>query len=151
VVDLDEPFDASGLRYGCAIGISSAGGEGGAFQALEAGGAIPIGGVGQAGLTAKLAYLCAPTSDADPALTDAEVELVLTNAFTEVTAPREPKPMHEALGCDGVTCAGARQIEISHLAKLPELEGLTVRVDLRVLSSDGALLGRDRKHGVLTP
>ena len=43
------------------------------------------------------------------------------------------------------------QIEISHLAKLPELEGLKVRADLRVLSSDGELLGAARTHGVFTP
>ena len=152
-IDLDEPFDASGLRYDCAIGVAD-GGDGGPrdpYLALEPGGPIPIRGVGQAGLTARLTYRCTPVSDVDPALEEADVELILTNAYTEVVAPRMPEPVPASLHCSGLTCDGARQIEISHLAKLPQLEGLKVRADLRVLSAEGELLGRDRNHGVLAP
>lgn len=151
VVDPDEPLDASGLRYDCVIGVADSSDDP-AFRALEPGGAIPIGGQGQAGLVARMALRCAPASDVEPALSEADVELVLTNVFTAVLAPREPEPMRSTLSCQEQSCELAPiTIEISHLAKLPELEGLTVRVDLRVLSSLGELLGRARSHGVLTP
>lgn len=154
IVELDEPFDASGLRQHCAIG-SDAGSEldEPSYVLLEPGGPIPIGGVGQAGLTAKLAFRCTPASEDERSLADVKVyaELILTNAFTKVVAPREPEPVGVSIACLGETCDGAFPIEISHLAKLPELEGLKVRADLRVLSSEGELVGRDRTHGVLAP
>jgi hypothetical protein len=155
LIDVDEPLplDAGSLRYACVIGVSegAARGDGGTYVALDPGGAIPMGGVGQAGLTAKLAYRCTPASDADPALEEADVELILTNVFSAVTAPREPEPVPSSLSCEDVRCDGAVQVEITHLAKLPELEGLKLRVDLRVQSADGELLGLDRSHGVLSP
>jgi hypothetical protein len=153
MLDLEESVDASGLSYDCVIGSDAQRdpNEGPMFVALEPGGPIPIGGVGQAGLTAKLALRCTPASVHVQVLADAEVEMVLTNAFTLVVAPREPEPKAAELECNDTVCDAAVAIEISHLAKLPELEGLKVRADLRVLSTDGRLLGRDRTHGVLSP
>jgi len=155
-VDLDEPLDAGSLDYDCEIGVDVGGEDDDRYGTLAPGGEIPITGSGQAGLVALLGLRCAASDasvDEAPLAESAEVELVLTNPFTAITAPREPKPLPSPLYCakEGGCEAVPIRIEISHLAKLPQLEGLPVRVDARVLSSDGELLGRARSHGVFTP
>ena len=58
----------------------------------------------------------------------------------------------QRLGCQEGSCELAPVlVEISHLAKLPELEGLVVRVDATVRDAGDAdrVLCRARNHGVL--
>ena len=148
-VDLEEPLaDAGTLPYACTIGVMD--GVEKRFAPLEPGGAIPIGGTGQAGLTARLAVRCTPSGD-QPALDMASIDLLLTNPFTAITAPRMARPRGYNMTCDddGACVAVPILVEISHLAKLPQLEGLPVRVDVSVRSlADDTLLGIDRNHGV---
>jgi hypothetical protein len=148
-IDLEEPLaDAGTLPYACVIGVMD--GVEKRFAELEPGGAIPIGGTGQAGLTARLAVRCTPSGD-QPMLDMASIDLLLTNPFTAITAPRVARPRGYNMTCgdDGACVAVPILVEISHLAKLPQLEGLPIRVDLSVRSlADDTLLGIDRNHGV---
>jgi hypothetical protein len=150
MVALDEPLpDAGMLPYDCRVGVMD--GVNKQYAELDPGGTIPIGGTGQAGLTARLAVRCVPLGDS-PALDMASVDLLLTNPFTAITAPRKSRPRGYDMTCDadGVCDVVPILVEISHLAKLPELEGLAVRVDVKVRPVTDAtlLLGQARGHGV---
>ena len=150
MVQLDEPLpDAGSLPYGCEVGVMD--GVSKQSAALSPGDDIPIGGTGQAGLTARLALRCTPLADSPP-LEMASVDLLLINPFTAITAPRKPRPRGYDLVCDSDAVCDLVPIlvEISHLAKLPELEGLPVRVDVsvRAVADDSQLLGQARSHGV---
>lgn len=150
MIDLEEPLpDAGTLPYDCRAGVMDSVDRN--FLELEPGGIIPIGGTGQAGLVARLALRCTP-NDEQPELDMASVDLLLINPFTGITAPRKPRPRGYDLTCrdDGGCEAVPILVEISHLAKLPELEGLPVRVDIAVrpLADDTVLLGQARSHGV---
>jgi hypothetical protein len=150
MVALDEPLpDAGVLPYDCRVGVMD--GLDKRFEELAAGGTIPIGGTGQAGLTARLALRCVPLADS-PALDMASVDLLLVNPFTAITAPRKSRPRGYDMTCDadGVCDVVPILVEISHLAKLPELEGLAVRVDVNVrpVTDATVLLGQARSHGV---
>ena len=150
-VDLNEPLpDAGALPYACEVGVMD--GVTKQFAQLEPGGTIPIGGTGQAGLTARLALRCAPQTESAP-LEMGNVDLLLVNPFTGIMAPRRSRPRNHDLVCDsdGVCDLVPILVEISHLTdKLPELEGLPVRVDMRVraISGDDVLIGQARSHGV---
>ena len=150
MVALDEPLpDAGSLPYGCEVGVMD--GVSKQYATLSPGDDIPIGGTGQAGLTARLALRCTPLAGSPP-LDMASVDLLLINPFTAITAPRTPRPRGYDLVCDsdGACDLVPILVEISHLAKLPELEGLPVRVDVsvRAVADDSQLLGQARSHGV---
>jgi hypothetical protein len=82
----------------------------------------------------------------------ASIDLLLVNPFTAITAPRKSRPRGYDMVCDtdAVCDAVPLLVEISHLAKLPELEGLPVRVDVKVrpVTDAAVLLGQARSHGV---
>ena len=82
----------------------------------------------------------------------ASIDLLLTNPFTGITAPRMARPRGYGMSCDDANACVAVPIlvEISHLAKLPQLEGLPIRVDVSVrpVTGEDMLLGIDRNHGV---
>jgi hypothetical protein len=94
---------------------------------------------------------CTP-NDEEPALDMASIDLLLTNPFTGITAPRMARPRGYGMSCDDANACVAVPIlvEISHLAKLPQLEGLPMRVDVSVrpVTGEDMLLGIDRNHGV---
>jgi hypothetical protein len=147
---LDEPPpDAGTLPYACEVGVMD--GVTRQYATLLPGETIPIGGTGQAGLVARLALRCTPLADSPP-LDMAEVDLLLVNPFTAITAPRKSRPRNYDLACgeDGACDVIPILVEISHLAKLPELEGLPVRVDVivRATLDDSMLRGPARSHGV---
>jgi len=150
MVELDEPLpDAGSLPYDCSVGVMD--GVEKRYRELAPGETIPIGGTGQAGLTARLALRCTPLGDS-PALDMASIDLLLINPFTAITAPRKARARGYDMSCDddGVCDAVPILVEISHLAKLPELEGLTVRVDVEVrpVTDATVLLGQARSYGV---
>jgi hypothetical protein len=150
MIALDEPLpDAGSLPYDCRVGVMD--GVEKRYEELAPGGTIPIGGTGQAGLTARLALRCVPLDDS-PALAMASIDLLLINPFTAVMAPRKSRPRGYDLVCDAEAVCDVVPIlvEISHLTKLPELEGLSVRVDVNVrpVTDAGVLLGQARSHGV---
>jgi hypothetical protein len=122
------------------------------FAELEPGGPIPIGGTGQAGLTARLALRCTPLGESPP-LEMASVDLLLINPFTAITAPRKPRPRNYDMVCaeDGVCDLVPILVEISHLAeRVEDLEGLPIRVDVvvRDVVDPSVRLGQARSHGV---
>jgi hypothetical protein len=142
--DEDTPYDVE-------IGITDPD-TGADYLPLSPGGDIPIGGVGQAGLTARLAVrVNLPAEEA--ALPEATIDLVVTNVESGVTGENRTFGAPMALRCDddGACDAAPVLVEITHLAKLPELEGLRVQVDVVVRGADGGepVLARDRRRGVL--
>jgi hypothetical protein len=150
LIALDEPLpDAGSLPYDCSVGVMD--GVEKRYRELAPGETIPIGGTGQAGLTARLALRCSPLGDS-PALDMASIDLLLINPFTAITAPRKARARGYDMICDDDDVCDAVPIlvEISHLAKLPELEGLTVRVDVTVrpVTDPTVLLGQARSYGV---
>ncbi|MDH5672180.1 MAG: hypothetical protein OEZ06_08525 [Myxococcales bacterium] len=122
------------------------------YQPLEAGGPIPIGGTGQAGLTAKLA-LRISHPEGQVALEAAIIDLVLTHIDNGATAPSKPWQTPVRLFCldDGSCFRAPIEVEITHLTKLPELEGSRVIVDARVYDADDPtrVLCNARGSGVL--
>jgi len=146
-----EPEQDASLRYLCDLGISPPAGEE-SFVPHQTGGIIPIAGVGQAGLTARPAIrIVDPDGSSAVVITEAVIELVLTNVLDGVIAESRPFDLPVELDCrdDGACYRGPVLVEISHLAKLPELEGLLVGVELRVLSTTGDTLCRTLDYGVL--
>jgi hypothetical protein len=147
------PFDAGNAPYEVELGTPGADGGSG-FHALSEGGGIPIGGTGQAGLTARLALRLrvADAPDGGAPLERALVHLSLFNAFTGVEAPSKPWDVPDELICDGDVCDQPLVlVEISHLAKLPELPGLPVWIEVSVLDADDEtrVLARANGSGVL--
>jgi hypothetical protein len=148
------PLPDGGTGYAVEIGITDP--ETGAdYLPLEPGGDIPIGGVGQAGLTARLAVRVTPPGG-EAALPEATVDLVLTNVATGVMGENRNYGFPVMLHCGGGDDDGACDVapvlvEITHLAKLPELEGLRVQVDavVRHPEDQERVLARDRRRGVL--
>lgn len=145
------PLDGSGQNYTCEIGVADPEDET-RYLELAPGGEIPIGGSGQAGLTARMAVRVVPL-DGAPALDRAYVELRLTNLDSGVIADSKPRREVVELSCgsDGICDRAPVYIEISHVAKLPELEGLAVGIVGDVRSADDAevTLARARTYGVL--
>jgi len=123
------------------IGVVDASGLG--FAPLEPGGTIPIGGTGQAGLTAWMALR------ADNTLQRAIVELTLTNVETGEPAPSKPWGKPQDFSCTKEACVLAPVfVEISHLTKLPQLEGLCVTASAAVVDPDDQrVLARDATSG----
>jgi hypothetical protein len=148
VVDPEEPLDTSGEPYACSAGVLDVT-TGVDFAELEPGGGIPIGGTGQAGLTARMALRM--QADSDPGET--MVELILTNVLdgTQGESVLADRPVVLDCGADGFCYVVPVLVEISHLAKLPELEGLPIRVDVTVREAGDSerVLCRARNHGVL--
>lgn len=144
------PFpDAGPTPYRCEIGISDARGD---WAPLAPGGGIPIGGSGQAGLTAQLALRVSDLDPAEAALS-AVIQLVLENVATGVTADSSPWELAVNFECAGAgSCDRAPVlVEVSHLAKLPELEGTEVDVRARVLDEvdPSAVFCQASRRGVL--
>lgn len=137
----------STLPASCEIGVPSDEG----YAPLDAGGTIPIMGRGQSGLVAILSVRVLPDADPEaPPIDQANIELVLTNLDSGVIA--ESKPWGEVVPLECIEDGCYRSnilVEISHLAKLPELEGTEVGVDVRLLSDDGEALCHARSYGVL--
>lgn len=142
------PFQAPGLPYRCELGIAPPDAEP-SFVPLLAGGMVPIAGVGQAGLTARPAVRL--VADAPVMLDEATIQLVLTNIDSGVPAESRPFDRPVELDCrdDGACYYGPVLVEISHLARLPELEGLVVGISVELLDDAGSALCRSRSHGVL--
>jgi hypothetical protein len=135
------------LPYRCEIGIAPPSGD---YEALAPGGVIPIAGIGQAGLTARAAVRI--EAEPPPAVVDeAIVALSLTNVVPDIVAESRPlgEPVPFECRDDGACYRGPVHIEISHLAPLPELEGLAVGVALEVTDLAGVVLCRSRGHGLL--
>ena len=136
-----EPFpDAGATPYACEVGVSDERGDWAPLTAsagVSIGGSVPIGGTGQAGLVAWLALRIAGIDPAD-AVFHAIVQMVLVNTATGVTADNKQWLDPRTFECHGDgTCDRATVlVEISHLAKLPELEGTTVDVRARALDAD---------------
>jgi hypothetical protein len=129
------PFDAGDAPLGCEIGaLQEEEEDAGTWAPLS--GNIPIGGSGQAGLTARLAVRI--TDPNGPImLQSAIVEVVLTNPLNGEVAPSKPWDTPIELVCDDDACDAAPiYIEISHVAKLPELEGLEVWLDATVRDAE---------------
>ncbi len=148
-VDPEEPLDVSDLPYRCEAGVVDAV-TGLAYATLEPGGDIPIGGTGQAGLTARLALQL--QAEPDEELPEVLVTLLLTNVLDGTDGDSKLADTPQRLACQDGTCELAPVlVEISHLAKLPELEDLVVRVDATVRDAGDAdrVLCRARNHGVL--
>lgn len=144
------PFpDAGPTPYRCEIGISDPRGD---WAPLAPGGGIPIGGSGQAGLTAQLALRVSDLDPADAALS-AVIQLVLEHAASGVTADSRPWELAVNFECagDGSCDRAPVLVEVSHLAKLPELEGTEVHVRARVLAADDPtqVLCQATERGVL--
>ena len=118
------------------------------FVDLPVGGGIPIGGTGQAGLTARFGRkVWDPNGQQEPP--SAVLSLMLTNTSNGVTA--ENKTFGEAVELEcrmGVCYRVPVLVEISHVAKLPELEGTEVEIALTVLSPSGEVLARAGGSGV---
>jgi hypothetical protein len=117
-VELGVPDRATGLK----------------FTASKPGQAIPIGGVGQAGLTAKLAVRVSPT---ETPLNKAVVAIVLVNAGDAERGPaiNNNSTLPVDLQCldDGWCYPAVFALEISHLNRLPALEGTVVTIDVSVV------------------
>ncbi len=118
------------------------------FGEFAEGGAIPIGGLGQAGLTARLAVRVREVEGAD--LSQAFVRMEVTN----VLSSERPSGVREFEVPDQLTCEGGWcyptpiRVEVSHLAKLTELEGTVVTVDASiVVVSDESLTGSAHSWG----
>lgn len=110
------------------------------FEALPQGGIVPIGGVGQAGLTARFAVR-AKAADLTE-LQDASVRLEIDNIDD---ATRDPGVNNTAdaradFRCspDGWCYLVPLLVEITHLNKLPELEGTRITIDVTVQSLSSA-------------
>lgn len=107
---------------------------------------VPIAGVGQAGLLARLAVRT--TAD----LSEALVELRITNpADTErIPGVNNDAETLRALGCadDGYCYAVPIRVEITHLNRLPELEGTLVALDAHVTDPDSDDFGTAHAWGV---
>ena len=129
------PFPDAGMTpYTCEVGVPDDLGD---WTELPPGGDVPIGGAGQSGLTAQLALRLSGVDPATGAL-DAVVQLVLENVATGVTGDSRPWDLSVRFECDGAgRCDRAPVVvEVSHLAKLPELEGTAVAVRARALDPD---------------
>jgi len=132
----EEQPSATATQLDCEVGVIDAI-TGLSFEVLKAGGTIPIGGTGQAGLTAKLAVRIA---DPSGVLADEQaiVAIVLSNTLNDETARSKPWGVPSPLECgsEAAICyALPVLVEISHLAKLPELEGLCVQVETEIIDS----------------
>lgn len=144
------PFpDAGATPFTCTLGVAD---DVGAWAPLAPGGEVPIGGSGQAGLTAQLAVRIEGDEITGNAWS-AVLRLVLENVATGVTADAKPWDLAVTFECaEGGICDRAPVlVEVSHLAKLPELEGTSVEVRVQVVDADAParVLCQASERGVL--
>jgi hypothetical protein len=104
------------------------------------------------GLTARLAVRL--TGIADPGTSFlAVVQLVLANVASGVTADSRPWEIRVPFECldDGACYRVPVLVEISHIAKLPELEGTEVTLAVRILDETDLdrVLAQASSRGVL--
>lgn len=142
--------DAGATPYVAELGVSNP--ATGDWAPLPAGGEIPIGGAGQVGLTARLAVRVTGAGSSGSSLA-AIVRVVLTNPANGVTADSRPWNTRVPFECrdDGACYRVPVLVEISHIAKLPELEDLEVHLAARVLDAEAPerVLGQASAQGVL--
>lgn len=118
------------------------------FGDFQAGEGIPIGGIGQAGLTARLAVRIRDSAEWD--LSEGFVRMELVNV---ADANREPGirefDVADELRCEDGWCYPTPiRVEISHMNKLPELEGTLVSIAASfVATADDSLTGSVFSYG----
>jgi hypothetical protein len=119
------------------------------FLPFGSGCGIPIGGVGQAGLTARLAVR---VRGRDEPVQRAKVQVTLINYQDpdRDPAPSNGRDVVVTLNCqdDGWCYQVPLLVEISHLARLPELEGTLVTFEARVEQESTGLVGEQQGWGM---
>ncbi len=110
---------------------------------------IPIGGIGQAGLTARLAVRVR-SPDGTVARAKLRVTLVNYRDPERDPAPSNGPEVVQTLECrdDGWCYQVPLLVEISHLARLPELEGTLVTFDASAEQEDTGLTGTQQGWGM---
>lgn len=135
-VDVGVPDYSTGLGYG----------------PFEAGGEIPIAGLGQAGLTARLVVRVKEAPGVD--FKHLFVRVLLVNVRDMAVRPGVREfDVPDAFRCEKGWCYSTSiRVEISHLAPLEELEGSLIRVQVDVRSDvDSGLSSTSYTWGYFAP